>query len=117
MNDPRFTLNPVGNEPNQFFIPENFRANGIYCHIIIGLSGVYRYPGYVFHKDRLQSIVTISRNGKYRKLCEKPGDIVDKDVLMSKDHRRPNDGIRQIGMDDCLLKDSFSPEIRKGGFF
>ena len=32
---------------------------------------------------------------------------------MSKDHRRPNDGIRQIGMDDCLLKDSFPSEIRE----
>src|SRR3989339_2109319 len=114
MNDPRFTLNPVGNEPNQFFIPENFRANGIYYHVIIGLSGVYRYPGYVFHKDRLQLIVTISRNGKYRKLCEKPGDIVDKDVLVPKDYGWSNNCIGQTGMGDSFFKNSFPSEIGKG---
>src|SRR3989304_4268223 len=81
------------------------------------MSGVYCYLGYIFHKDRLQSIVTVSWNGKYRKLCEKPGDIVDKDVLVSKDYGRPNDGIGQTGMDDSLLKDPFPSEIRGGRCF
>src|SRR5579863_2987394 len=50
-------------------------------------------------------------------MSNQPGDIVDEDVLVTKDNRWSDDGVRKMRLNQRLFEDSFALEIGKSRCF
>src|SRR3989304_5114063 len=103
MDDPGSAMNRLSDEPDQLAKCVGLWANGVYDGVRILMSGADRDVSHVFHKDGLQPVIARPRDSEYRKPPEKPGDVVDKNVLRSEYHGWPDDSIGQLGLDDSFL--------------
>jgi hypothetical protein len=59
--------------------------------------------------------VTITVNAEYRQIAQRPCDVVDQDVLLSEQHRRPKNGVRQPRVGQMLLHFRLATKIGKLG--
>ena len=72
-----------------------------------------RQAGKVIYVDRLEAVLTIPEHPKHRELPERPGNVVDQDVLFPKQDRWPQDCVRKAGMNQRVFEPGLSAEVLK----
>src|SRR5262249_44268244 len=106
-----------GNEPNDFVKRKLFRSDSIE-NAVFGLSGrSNRELSDILYKDRLESVSTPAGNREDGESPQQPGDVVDKDVLHSKDHCGADHCVRQARFPDGLLHQRLASEVRQARIF
>src|SRR4029077_2137852 len=69
--------------------------------------------GKVVDIDWLQPISSSTINTEHRKTPQGPGDVVDQDIFLSKQHCGPEDGVGNTDLLEVVLYLGFATEVRK----
>src|SRR4051794_40129637 len=97
MGNHNTTVKFLRNQPHQLLESENIGSHSIDDLIIVVLPGIDHDIGHILHVKWLQSILTRAEDGKYWEAVQEPGNIIDQNILVTKDNGRTNDGIGQCG--------------------
>jgi hypothetical protein len=99
------------NHFHQTAIAECFRSDSIRRLVRFPLDTRNDRGGKIVNIDRLQPIASVPVYAKYRQSPQRPGDIVDQNVFLAEQDRRPKYGMRQASLFDVLLNLSLASEI------
>ena len=103
-----------GDESDQLLVGVNFRSDGVDDAVVVLVASFHGYLGHVLHIDRLKPVVPRSRYGEHGGPTKEPGDVVDKDIRFTEDHRGPDDSVGEAGVDYGGFQQPFPGEVRKG---
>ena len=106
----------VPQHPNQPFEGEDFRAGNINGETLGRSAGGNDPVGIVLDKDRLQSVLPVTRDSKNGQVPDEPRNVVDQNVGVAKQQGRADDRIGQSRIPDPLLELRFAAVIGKVRF-
>src|SRR5262249_3929596 len=67
--------------------------------------------GEVIYIDRLKAVPPVPEDAEHRESAQRPGDVVDQDVLPAEEHRRAQDCVRQARFGQRSLQPRLALEI------
>ena len=76
-------------------VEDDLRPRRVHRHVVVLLRGPRRDLGHVLARHRLQPVVAATRDADDREAAQQPRDVVQKDVAVAEDERRPHDRPRE----------------------
>ena len=114
MDKPGAAADLGGDEADEPLESKSLRACSIYGYVFALVSCADSNLSYILHENRLDPIAARPEYGEHRKPSQEPGYIVDQDVFISEDDRRPDDSVRQPGAHDGLFQKPLASEVGQG---
>lgn len=112
-DDAAVELKRVADGGDQFTVSKRLRAVGVEGDVLAKLALLDGEAGQVVDVGGLEAIVTITKQAEDRQATQRPGDVVDEDVLVAKEYGGAEDGMGYAGGGERFFELGFATEIFK----